>query len=183
MLLFFCCWEINELTEVVGLLLRLRCACSTWSKYGNNSAITAMTFQVSHHNIPSLQSSFPALTRYLVTTVNTIIWGSIEPCMSVIAACLPILGPIIFRNRRQAKVKVAKFSGLSSYFRKIGSKDTKGPVLGSYSRALGSIDKLNTQGDDFSMVSMAPRNSENETAKSGIHVQQDYAVKEVREAV
>jgi hypothetical protein len=127
----------------------------------------------------------PVLTRYPVTTVNTIIWGSIEPCMSVIAACLPILGPIIFKKRRQAaEVKIEKFSGLSSYFRKAGSKDSKGPVLGDYSRALGSIDKLNTQSDSFSMASIADRKSESEASKAGgIHVQADYSAREVHTAV
>lgn len=103
--------------------------------------------------------------------------------MSVIAACLPILGPIVFRKRRQAEVNNAKFGGFSSYFRKAKSNDTKGPVLGSYSRALDSIDKLNTQNDDFSMASLAPRDSENETTRGGIHMQQEHSVSEVRGTV
>ncbi|KAF2869475.1 hypothetical protein BDV95DRAFT_101380 [Massariosphaeria phaeospora] len=114
------------------------------------------------------------------TTVNTIIWGSIEPCMSVIAACLPIMGPIIFRKRRQAEVQANKFSGLSSYFRKTGSKGSKGRVLGDFSRALGSIDKLNSQTDAFSLASVAPRDSD---VKGGLHVQQDHEAREVRETV
>ncbi|KAF2692056.1 hypothetical protein K458DRAFT_381883 [Lentithecium fluviatile CBS 122367] len=108
--------------------------------------------------------------NFSITTVNTIIWGSIEPCTSVIAACLPVLGPIIFIKRRQAEVKAAKFGGLSSYLRKMGPKDFKEPVVGDVSRALGSIDKLNSRAGDFSMASIAPRDSGTELEREGAHV-------------
>jgi hypothetical protein len=58
--------------------------------------------------------------------------------------------------------------------------------MGDISRALDSIDKLNTQAtDDFSMTSVAHRGSEAELHTDGgsIHVRQDYGTRQVREVV
>ena len=52
--------------------------------------------------------------HHQVTSVNTIIWGAIEPCASVVAACLPIIGPVIYR-KRQSPVTTA--NSRPPYFR------------------------------------------------------------------
>ena len=56
-----------------------------------------------------------------VTTVNTIIWGAIEPCTSVVAACLPLLGPVLLKRRP----KPAENNVVSSFFRKTRSTPSK----------------------------------------------------------
>ncbi|KAJ4347253.1 uncharacterized protein N0V89_011193 [Didymosphaeria variabile] len=115
-----------------------------------------------------------------VTTINTIIWGSIEPCMSVVAACLPILGPVFFKNKREDASKPTKTSAMSSYFRKV-TLGSKGRHLGgNYSRAIDSIDRLQTQEESISMKSLVPGEPENDQTKSdapAIYVQRGFSVK------
>jgi hypothetical protein len=134
-----------------------------------------------HHPVPC---SVPALTRYPVTTVNTIIWGSIEPCMSVIAACLPVLGPIIFKKRRQAaEVKIEKFRGLSLYFRTVGTKGSK-VQSSTTTHAPSALSTNSILRATALMASIADRKSESEVSKAGgIHGHADYSAREVHGAV
>jgi len=76
--------------------------------------------------------------------------------MSVIAACLPILGPIIFKKNRVDSSKPSKTSAISSYFRKGSDGKSNRHLGGKYSRAIDSIDRLHTQDESFSMKSLAP---------------------------
>lgn len=86
-----------------------------------------------------------------VTTVNTVIWGSIEPCTSVVAACLPILAPILLKKRR---AKSMRRDILSSFRQRTGSGPTKPPIRGPISQETESIDRLNSPSDWLSLSSM-----------------------------
>jgi len=103
--------------------------------------------------------------------------------MSVVAVSLPILGPIIFRQRRESVAKAAKSNEPSSYSHMNTPKRSKGPAMGSYSRALSSIDKLITQGNGKSMASITPIAHQNERVGEGIHVKQGFEVRVEHAAV
>jgi hypothetical protein len=100
--------------------------------------------------------------------------------MSVIAACLPILGPVFFKNKRGTVLAPTKSSAFSSYFRKATSGNPSRRLGGKYSRAIDSIDRLKTQGESVSMKSLVPGESENDHTLRGIpaiHVQKEFAVR------
>lgn len=97
--------------------------------------------------------------------------------MSVVAACLPLLGPIFFMNNREETPRHTKTSAFSSYYRKItAGKMGRG---GNYSRAIDSIDRLQTQDESISMRSLVPSQPENDRTKAdipAIYVQSGFSV-------
>lgn len=100
--------------------------------------------------------------------------------MSVIAACLPILGPVLFKNKRVDTSRPSK-PGLSSYFRKATRSNAgRQPRGGKYSRAIDSIDRLQTQESSFTMKSLVGSDSveyQKPDDITPIYVQQEFSVR------
>lgn len=100
--------------------------------------------------------------------------------MSVVAACLPILGPVFFRNKREDASKPTKTSALSSYFRKVTTGKSGRHLGGNYSRAIDSIDRLRTQEESISMKSLVPGEHGEYGTKTdipAIYVQREFSVR------
>lgn len=88
-----------------------------------------------------------------VTTVNTIIWGAIEPCTSVVAACLPLLGPVLLKRHTDSPERAV----MSSFFRKsrpIPSAPTARHALQSF-ESTKALHHAAVVGDDCSTKSAA----------------------------
>ena len=63
---------------------------------------------------------------YLKATTLTMQWSYIETCISIIAACLPTLGPLLRKGRRLTTILRRCFSVLSSPFTSEASAKTSG---------------------------------------------------------
>ena len=115
-----------------------------------------------------------------VTTINTVIWGAIEPCTSIVAACLPIIAPVIWK-KRPAPFKRSKPSGPNSNssssqvrgLRKIGMVGRK-DRLNSSTEELGQSYLNNSQvlSSESNVQSTQPHIQE----PSEIHITRDFRV-------
>ena len=136
-----------------------------------------------------LPSSDLARTKHpIVTTVNTIIWGAIEPCTSVVAACLPIIGPVILRKSPSKK---ARPTVISSFFRKKSmapSEQTARPFRGLSTDSGEPFGSSTIMSDGFSTYSAnigkggsckVRDDGTQHAMPNGIQVTSDFTVKEI----
>ena len=84
---------------------------------------------MSLHTLPSLR----LLMRFLDNTTNLVIWSTIEPNVSIIAACLPTLAPVVKDLSSNSIVKSARY-----YLSFISS-----------STSLGKSQRMNNASDNF----------------------------------
>lgn len=65
--------------------------------------------------------------KYTDVSVNSVIWSEIEPCASIIAACLPTFGPMVKGGR---SIPSLARSIKSHVFKRMGSTSTSSQQFG-----------------------------------------------------